>query len=46
MDLLYPGKIALNKVNPKAKFEYEFIANFKVLQQSFTKLGILKHIEV
>jgi microtubule-associated protein, RP/EB family len=46
MDVLYPGKIPLGKVNWRAKFDYEFVANFKILQQSFTKLGIMKHIEV
>jgi RP/EB family microtubule-associated protein len=45
-DVLYPGKIPMSKVNWKAKFDYEFVANFKVLQQTFTKLGVMKHIEV
>jgi RP/EB family microtubule-associated protein len=44
IDILYPGKLAMSKVNWKAKFDYEFVVNFKVLQQSFTKLGIMKHI--
>jgi RP/EB family microtubule-associated protein len=46
LDVLYPTKIPLNKVNFKAKLDYEFVNNFKILQQSFTKLGIMKHIEV
>lgn len=46
IDVLYPNKIPLAKVNWKAKFDYEFVSNFKILQQSFTKLGILKNIEV
>ena len=46
IDVLYPAKIPLAKVNWKAKFDYEFVSNFKILQQSFTKLGILKNIEV
>lgn len=45
-DVLYPGRVPLGKVNVKAKFDYEFVANFKILQQSFTKLGIMKNIEV
>jgi hypothetical protein len=45
-DVLYPGKIPLAKVNWKAKFDYEFVTNFKILQQTFTKLGIMKNIEV
>ena len=36
----------MSKVNWKAKFDYEYVNNFKVLQQSFTKLNILKHIDV
>ncbi len=46
LDVLYPGKIQLNKVNFKAKNDYEYINNFKILQQYFTKFGIMKHIEV
>jgi RP/EB family microtubule-associated protein len=46
IDALYFGTIPLNKVNWKAKYDYEFVANFKILQQTFTKLGIMKHIEV
>lgn len=46
IDILYPGKIPLAKINWKAKFDYEFVVNFKLLQQSFTKLGIMKNIEV
>lgn len=46
LDVIYPGKVALNKVNWKAKNDYEFINNFKVLQHSFEKLGIKRHVEV
>ena len=46
LDMIYPGKVPLSKVNWKAKFDYEYLNNFKVLQQSFTKLNILKHIDV
>jgi RP/EB family microtubule-associated protein len=46
IDVLYPGKIQLSKVNWKAKYDYEFVSNFKILQQSFTKLGIMRNIEV
>lgn len=46
LDAIYPGKIPISKVNWKAKLEYEFINNFKILQQSFLKLNIKKYIEV
>lgn len=46
LDLLYPGKVQLGKVNFKAKNDYEYINNFKILQQYFTKFGIMKNIEV
>ena len=36
----------MNRVNWKAKNEWEFIVNFKILQQAFEKCNIKKHIEV
>ncbi|CAD8120856.1 unnamed protein product [Paramecium sonneborni] len=46
IDAVHPGKVVLNKINWKAKQEYEFVNNFKVLQQAFSKLGIQKPIEI
>jgi len=46
MDALYPGKIPLTKVNFNAKFEYEYLKNFNLLQEMFTKVGIDKRIDV
>lgn len=46
MDVIYPGKIAINKVNWKAKLDYEFINNLKILQSAFDKLGIKRYIDV
>ena len=46
LDVIYPGKVALNKVNWKAKNDYEFTANYRILQNAFEKLGIKRHIEV
>lgn len=45
-DECMPGKLQMSKVNWNAKQEYEFISNFKVLQQGLTKSGIKKNIEV
>lgn len=46
LDACYPGEINLSKVNFRAKLEWEFVNNFKVLQQAFDKYGITRHIEV
>jgi len=46
MDSIYPGKVPLHKVNFNAKFEYEFVKNYKVLQDVFTKIGVDKYIDV
>jgi len=46
LDFMYPDKVPMQKVNFKAKTEYDFIQNFKILQQSFQKLNIKRHIEV
>ena len=45
-DECMPGKLQMSKVNWNARQEYEYIANFKILQQGFTKSGIKKNIEV
>lgn len=46
MDALYPGKVPLHKVNFNAKFDYEYIKNYKILQEVFREQGITKMIEV
>jgi len=46
MDAMYPGKVPLSKVNFGAKFEYEYLKNFGILQQVFDKVGIDKRIDV
>ncbi|KAG2393154.1 hypothetical protein C9374_009731 [Naegleria lovaniensis] len=45
-DCLYPGVVPLGKVNFEARFDYEYIKNYKILQGVFTKLNIPKVIEV
>ena len=36
----------MNKVNWKAKNEYEFINNLKILQTAFDKVGVKRYVEV
>ncbi|XP_013405034.1 microtubule-associated protein RP/EB family member 1 isoform X1 [Lingula anatina] len=46
MHMLFPGSISLKKVKMNTKLEHEKIANFKVLQDSFRKMGVDKIIPV
>ena len=46
IDVVHPGKIPMNKVNWKAKNDYEFIGNYRLLQDAFGKVGIKRYIEV
>lgn len=46
MDCLYPGTFPFGKVKWNAKHEYEFVENYKQLQNAFDKNGIKRHIEV
>jgi RP/EB family microtubule-associated protein len=43
---LFSGKVALGKVNFDAKTEYEYVANYKVLQSVFDSQQITKHVDV
>uniref|UniRef100_A0AAZ3PIF6 Microtubule-associated protein RP/EB family member 2 n=1 Tax=Oncorhynchus tshawytscha TaxID=74940 RepID=A0AAZ3PIF6_ONCTS len=46
MDLLFPGCVSLKKVKFQAKFEHEYIHNFKLLQASFKRMNVDKIIPV
>ena len=46
LDSIYPGSFPFSKVKWSAKNDYEYVENYKVLQQAFAKNDIKKHIEV
>jgi RP/EB family microtubule-associated protein len=46
LDVMYPTQVPMNKINWSAKQDFEFIANYKILQTCFNKLGIEKHVDV
>mmetsp|Transcript_501 Transcript_501/g.892 ORF Transcript_501/g.892 Transcript_501/m.892 type:complete len:333 (+) Transcript_501:76-1074(+) len=46
LDIMYPGKVPMSKVNWSVKQSFEFVANYKILQTCFTKLNIERHIDV
>lgn len=46
MDAIYPGTFSISKIKWGAKFDYEYIENYKCLQNAFDKNGIKKHIDV
>ena len=43
---MFPGKVKMNRVNWRARNEWEFIVNFKILQQAFDKCNIKKYIDI
>ena len=46
MDAISPGCVPMKKVNWKASQEYEYVGNYKLLQQAFLKIGLKKEIDV
>lgn len=46
IDAFYKQAVPMSKVNWRAKFEYEFMANLKLYQQGLEKLGCSKKIDV
>jgi microtubule-associated protein, RP/EB family len=46
LDQLYPGQVPMSKVNWNAKQSFEYVGNYKILQDSFSKLKIDRHIDV
>lgn len=46
IDAIYPGTVPMPKVRWGAKHDYEYVENYKVLQQAFMKNGIKRYIDV
>ena len=46
IDSIYPGTVQMSKLKWNAKFDYEYVENYKVLQKAFAKNDIKRHIEV
>lgn len=46
LDIMYPGQVPMHKVNWAAKQDFEFVANYKILQNCFSKLNIDRFIDV
>jgi len=46
MDAIYPGKVPLAKVKWDAKTEYDYIANFTLLQTVFENVGLDKQMDI
>lgn len=46
MDMLFPGCLPMKRVKFGTTLEHEFITNFKILQNSFVKMGVDKNIPV
>ena len=46
LDIMYPGQVPMHKVNWSAKGSHEFVGNYKILQNTFDKLNIEKHVDV
>lgn len=44
--LIFPGSIPLTRVNWDAKADYEFVANYKLLQNAFAKHKVQRYVDV
>lgn len=46
LDAIYPGKVPMSRVNWKAKNDYEFVNNFKIVQGVMNKQNITKPVHI
>lgn len=45
-EYIFPGSIPMSKVNWEAKSDYEFVSNYKLLQQAFVKHRVQRRVDV
>jgi len=45
-EYIFPGSIPLSRVNWEARSDYEFVANYKLLQASFAKNNVQRFVDV
>lgn len=45
-DYIFPGSIPMSRVNWEARSDYEFVANYKLLQNAFTKNNVKRYVDV
>ena len=45
-DYIFPGSIPMSRVNWEGKSDYEFIQNYKLLQNAFNKHHVQRHVDV
>jgi len=45
-EYIFPGSIPMSRVNWEARSDYEFVANYKLLQGAFNKNKIQRHVDV
>jgi len=45
-DMMFPGTIPMSRVDWGAKSDYEFVQNYKLLQNGFNKQHVQRHVDV
>eukprot|EP00537_Pseudo-nitzschia_pungens_P006709 CAMPEP_0172367044 /NCGR_PEP_ID=MMETSP1060-20121228/18528_1 /TAXON_ID=37318 /ORGANISM="Pseudo-nitzschia pungens, Strain cf. cingulata" /LENGTH=334 /DNA_ID=CAMNT_0013091111 /DNA_START=98 /DNA_END=1102 /DNA_ORIENTATION=+ len=45
-EYMFPGSVPMSRVNWEARSDYEFVANYKLLQAAFGKNNVQRHVDV